>query len=338
MPNERLPGRSNSAFFRIIPADLTLIMLWLAASILAIYLPLMDITPVRFVLVLPVILFIPGYCLITALFPKEGDLDLIERMALSVGLSIVVVSLIGLGLNFTAWGIRLDPLIESLTLFTLVMVLVTYYRRSLLPSEERFSMPFSGIAGTIRKEIFPAGSGRVDRLLGAILILGIIITMIITVFVISVPREGAPFTEFFILGENRTGANYPDIALPGQNYTMYVGVGNREYQEVTYTIETWMLRTEFDNTTNTSRITMMDPNARLSLTLANNETTIIPYNVSFNKTGYNRMEFLLFDEDVPGFEVTGSDRINASYRNLHLVAPPEEPENETINETVLVKI
>jgi hypothetical protein len=30
------------------------------------------------------------------------------------------------------------------------------------------------------------------------------------------------------------------------------------------------------------------------------------------------VEFLLFDETVPGFNVTGSDRINASYRDLHL--------------------
>jgi hypothetical protein len=30
------------------------------------------------------------------------------------------------------------------------------------------------------------------------------------------------------------------------------------------------------------------------------------------------VEFLLFNESVPGFNVTGSDRINASYRNLHL--------------------
>jgi uncharacterized membrane protein len=100
---------------------------------------------------------------------------------------------------------------------------------------------------------------------------------------------------------------------------MYVGIGNHEYQDVTYTIETWMLRTEFDNVTNISRIKVMDPNARLSLTLVHNETTIIPYNLSFNKTGYNRVEFLLFDEDVPGFEVSGSDRINASYRDLHLM-------------------
>jgi uncharacterized membrane protein len=321
LSDKRRPGKSYSAFFKLIPADLTLVGVWLAAGIMAIYVPLLDVTPVRFVFVLPVLLFIPGYCLISALFPKDGDINLTERLVLSIGLSIAVVPIIGLGLNFTPWGIRLDPLVLSLTLFTLVMMVVTFYRRSLLPFEERFSMPFSGIAGTIREEIFPAGSSRVDRLLGAALVLGILITILVTVFVISVPREGEKFTEFYVLGKNRTAANYPALSIVGQNYSMFVGIGNHEYRDTSYTIETWLMRTEFDNVTNTSLITAMDPNDRLSLSLTHNETRIIPYNLSVKKTGYTRIEFLLFDENVPGFEVTGSDRINASYRDLHLVLP-----------------
>ncbi len=72
----------------------------------------------------------------------------------------------------------------------------------------------------------------------------------------------------------------------------------------------------------------MDPHDHLSFTLAHNETTIIPYNLSIKKTGFDRLEFLLFNENVPGFEVTGSDRINASYRNLHLWVTVGEPESE----------
>jgi hypothetical protein len=69
----------------------------------------------------------------------------------------------------------------------------------------------------------------------------------------------------------------------------------------------------------------MDPLDRKSLTLAHNETITIPYNLSLNKTGYNRVEFLLFNETLPKPEVTGSDRINASYRDLYL--------RVTVNET-----
>jgi uncharacterized membrane protein len=309
---------SSAIFEHAFPADLTLVVVCLVASIVAIYLPLLNATPLRIMLALPIILFIPGYCLIAALFPKNDDIDLIERMVLSIGLSIVVVPLIGLGLNFTSWGIRLNPIVISVTLFTLVMLLIAFYQRAHVPFEERFRFPFLEIGGTIRKEIFPSGGGMVERILSAILTLLILIAIITTIYVITVPREGERFTEFFILGENRTAADYPDEITVGQNYPIYVSVGNHEYRNITYTIETWMIRTEFDNVTNSSYIMTMDPIDQLSLTLPHNENTIIPYNISAKKPDYNRVDFLLFDEIVPGFNVTGDDRINASYRNLHL--------------------
>ena len=38
---------------------------------------------------------------------------------MSFGLSIAVVPLIGLGLNLTPWGIRLDPILISLAVFVI---------------------------------------------------------------------------------------------------------------------------------------------------------------------------------------------------------------------------
>lgn len=74
-------------------------------------------------------LFLPGYTLIEALFPKRGDLGIIERFALSIGLSLAVTPLIGLLLNYTPWGIRLDPIVVSLTLFTLGLCLLAAHRK-----------------------------------------------------------------------------------------------------------------------------------------------------------------------------------------------------------------
>ena len=53
----------------------------------------------RIVLGLPFVLFFPGYTFVAALFPRKDDLDAIERVALSLGLSIAVVPLVGLALN-----------------------------------------------------------------------------------------------------------------------------------------------------------------------------------------------------------------------------------------------
>src|SRR6266705_2796807 len=64
------------------------------------------------------ILFVPGYVLMAALFPRAKEIDWIERVALSLGLSIAVVPLLALLLNFTPFGIRFGPVIVTTTLFT----------------------------------------------------------------------------------------------------------------------------------------------------------------------------------------------------------------------------
>ena len=310
----------TSAFLKQeLPADLALVVVWLTISIVVIYLPLLSESPVRIVLTLPVLLFIPGYCLIAILFPKNDDLGLVERIMLSIGFSIVIVPLIGFGLNFTPWGIRLEPIVVAIILLTWVMVLFAHYQRAVLPREERFRVSFSAIAGRIRGEFLPQGEKGVNRFLSVVLTIIILVVIITTVYVIVAPKEGAErFSEFYILGEEQTAADYPDIISPGENYPMYIAVGNHEYRSINYTIETWATNTEFDTMTNSSTIVEMDPNDRLSLTLSHNETKILPFNLFVSKSGYNRMEFLLFNESVPGPDVTGSDRINASYRDLHL--------------------
>ena len=67
--------------------------------------------------------------MIAALFPKKDDLDGIERVALSFGLSIAVTPLIGLALNYTPYGIKLIPILISLSVFTILMVFIAYIRR-----------------------------------------------------------------------------------------------------------------------------------------------------------------------------------------------------------------
>jgi len=85
--------------------------------------------PIRWALGSVFVLFIPGYVTVEALFPRSRDLDAIERFALSVGLSLALVPLVGLLLNYTPWGIRLTPIVISLTSLTIGIALVALARR-----------------------------------------------------------------------------------------------------------------------------------------------------------------------------------------------------------------
>jgi len=75
------------------------------------------------------VLYLPGYVLVEALYPEERELKPLERVALSVGLSLAVVPLIGLVLNYTPWGIRLEPVTFSLALYTLGVSLIALKRK-----------------------------------------------------------------------------------------------------------------------------------------------------------------------------------------------------------------
>jgi uncharacterized membrane protein len=95
---------------------------------------------VRIILGLPAVLFFPGFTLLAALFPRKESLNDIERFALSFGLSIAVVPLIALVLNYTPWGIRLYPILVSLFIFLFVMSFIGWFRNRKLFEEERISL------------------------------------------------------------------------------------------------------------------------------------------------------------------------------------------------------
>ena len=116
----RIDALAEMADPKNIPKDLIVIAVWMLLAVLSIYVPFINETFIRVIFTVPVILFIPGYVLIAALFPEKTSIDGIERFALSVGLSIAVVPLIGLVLNYTPFGIRLNPIVISLVLFTLI--------------------------------------------------------------------------------------------------------------------------------------------------------------------------------------------------------------------------
>lgn len=73
------------------------------------------------------VLFLPGFSLIELLYYKK-ELDELTRFALSLGLSLAMVPLVGLVLNYTPFGIRLLPV--ALSLAGLTMVFLTLALRS----------------------------------------------------------------------------------------------------------------------------------------------------------------------------------------------------------------
>jgi uncharacterized membrane protein len=299
-------------------ADLIGVTIWMALAVICIFLPPLNESVLRILFALPATLFIPGYVLIAALFPRNRDLDGIERVALSFGLSIAIVPLTGLALNYTPWGIRLEPIVASLVALTLILALAGAVRRVSIPAEERFTVPFRRMAQEAQTALAPHEATPMDRVLNMVLLLSIVVAIGATIYVITVPKEGEHFTEFYILGAQGKAADYPQDLQAGETYPMIIGIGNHEYRNVTYTVEVDFMNMTFDPATNLSSVGAMITVDRFPVTLPHNTTQEIPWNFTAPETGYNRLEFLLFNETVPDDAVWSMDRINASYRDLHL--------------------
>jgi uncharacterized membrane protein len=296
--DEKWIEKIYTAFFeQPFPTDLKIALLWVAATILAIYLPFLNESPIRGVLTLPAILYLPGYCLIAALFPGESDIDFIERIALSFGLSIAVVPLIGLGLNYTPWGIRLVPVLISLSAFTLVMAAVAAWRRKDL-EDNAFTVPFRQMYASLQEEVTAGPQSRLDRILSIVLVISILLSVVTLVYVVVTPKQGEKFTEFYILGPQGMADNYNTNLAAGESVDVIVGIVNHEYAPVNYSLE---LRLNNE--------TMDIPDSYRHILLEHNATWEQPLSVTPELTGKDmKLQYLLYRED----------NMSGPYRDLHL--------------------
>ncbi|MBX0297803.1 DUF1616 domain-containing protein [Haloarcula nitratireducens] len=324
---------------RRLPADLVAVVAVIVFVNTVVYLPGIRETPIRAGLGLAFVLFIPGYTLIAALFPEasvsplltddpatddftESDdndvasgIDGIERVALSFGLSIAVVPLIGLVLNFTPWGIRLVPIMVAVSGVSLILTAVAASRRWAVPPEDRFQVPYQEWAGAARAELFEPAT-RTDTMLNVVLIGSVLLATGSVGFAITNPTQGESFSEFYLLTENETGElvadDYPTELERGQSRTLTVGIGNHEHERVNYTVVAELQQVTIVN--NSTRVQEANELRRFQAVVGDNETWHRQHTITPQMTGDRlRLQYLLYK----GEPATPLNR-SAAYREVHL--------------------
>ena|SRR3989442_1677499 len=180
-------------------------------------------------------LFCPGYAIVAALFPSSKEIGWVERIALSMGLSIAVVPLLGLFLSFTPWGIKLAPIVITIGSFTMIVELVAYGRRMQLPAADR-------LAATIVIE-FDGWKKRTLR--SKVLTAGLVASALATAgafsYALLTPLSSQRYTEFSILGPDGNASGYPTNLSSSQQGTVIIGIVNHESQSVSYTVRVDLL-------------------------------------------------------------------------------------------------
>jgi uncharacterized membrane protein len=203
---------------------------------------------IRIVLGLPFILFFPGYTLLLAILGNRSSLDGLEVLALSVIVSIAVVGLIGLGLNFTSLGITEMPVLCSLAAFILLMSAIGLIRRIISRRTPGLFLKFSIKLPAGRLNLFTKSAT-------SFLLAAIVIATGVLGFTAFASRSTEKYSEFYILGLNGKAYNYPAEfvmennrvvrvdydsgldSISGDSGQVTLGIINRQSQRASYSVK-----------------------------------------------------------------------------------------------------
>ena len=271
--------------------------------ILILAIAFIPVSVIRIILGLPFLLFFPGYTLSEAIITRKQRMSGIERAALGFSLSIAVVALIVFGLNYTAWGIKIESVLYSVAAFIILMPIIAIIRRRQSGQTE--------LTKDFRITLPGWESGAFNKTLAVILVVVIVGTIGVLAYTIAVPKVGEKFTEFYILGLKGKAQNYPsefimqDLRVTGVKYgesqdiadkagKVTLGIVNHERQTTSYAV---MVRIDgqLANIIHAGKsITRLGPRDIQQGEKWEQEITILPDHVGDNQN----VEFLLYKDGI----------------------------------------
>lgn len=214
--------------------DLKAIISLAAIALISMYLPFINTSLIRVTLGLIFIVFLSGYALVSALFPARSVITDVERIALSISMSIVVVPIIGIILNFTKMGIRPGPMNISITLIIILLCIIANERRKRLSDDERYSTNISWIfleAKNMLKNILDDPIKNISLLLPCAAIL---FSIVLIGIVLSIPQQVDNYTIFYIDDINHTDKDFPINFNLSEEKPIIAGIINRENSNRAY--------------------------------------------------------------------------------------------------------
>jgi len=196
--------------------------------------PPLVVQALRVVVGAPFVLFFPGYCLMTAAFPARADLEGKARLALSFGLSLVLLPSLALILDALPWGITLWSVMVGNLVVILLLMAGTLLRQRSLPQEARFA-PLQQL------HLGQAWRALERRYRAAYILIALLVLAfgILAYTILAFPSPADRLTEFYILGEEGMAEGYPHQLAAGEPYEITIGVRNLEGKAHFYHVEAW---------------------------------------------------------------------------------------------------
>src|SRR6056297_1020465 len=274
----------------------------------------------RVAVVMPLAVLLPGYALLSALYPSvgaagtsrtfgTGDADAgyalggPERIALSVALSVAIVPLVAAATNFTPWGIREHPVIIGVAGVTAALTLLAFVRQLRVPAEDRY------LPGVPELLFTPTGRGDGDgtlQMLNVAILLSFLLVASTAGYAAFNPPQGEQFTEFYVDTKNvdsDVDSMYQRSFPSGEASELTVVVGNREESRTEYTVVAMLQRVEDGAVVEQQRLT------ERSVTVDQGATTRVPLTVEPSLTGENLRVKLFLYEGAPSDDLYRTARL-----------------------------
>jgi uncharacterized membrane protein len=295
--------------------------------------------PVRLLVGIPALLVVPGYAIVSFLFPgrlstsfdqvtrrltagsgsqqgPEREEGYAERLLLAVGASVVSVPTILVTLLHT--GVRLDSVLVMLVVsgVSLPLSSLAVVRRRRVPADERFGLSSSAViaaAGYWR----PPTDSSARSVSRAFFVLTVLLAVASVGYAMGgQPSEDGDRTEFYLLSENETGAlaaeNYTSNLTAGQDEEYHVGVTNNGESPQRYTVVAELQAVSVDG--ETVRTVEAERLKTTERRVAPGRTWQGELTVEPTMTGDRlRLTFLLYRGDAP-VDATTED----AHRSVHL--------------------
>ncbi len=326
------------AAIRSIPTDILLISAYVLAGVLL--LEFLALTPpLRAIIATPLLLFTPGYALVAAAYPRCNDssggfaldrsrivvstdtgLHAVERVLLSVGMSVALLPIIGVTVWAAVGRFSTDIVLFSLAAFTLGAVAIGAFRRNTLDADERFCLRLWPQIRRFRGWL--VGSSTGETAVNVLLAGGVVLAVVTLTFAFAVPVTGESYTSS-TLGTEQNGefvaANYPTTFTAGEPESLTLSLSNHEGGTTSYTVVTTVERVGRSD----GELTVVEQSEleRSTIRLSAGETVREQSAVAPDLVGEDlRLSYYVYRGQAPE---TPNDA--SAYRDLHLWIDVDSP-------------
>ncbi|QLG48552.1 DUF1616 domain-containing protein [Natrinema halophilum] len=248
--SHRTNTSTRFAFVRRYPFDLAAVSVAALSAYLIVTTYGSD-SSLRLFVTFPLALFLPGYALVSVLFPAgkrrardtvsaaasthPRGIDGIERVGLAFVLSLAITPVVVLVLPFTDWGLTTRSITAGLGIVTIVTAQFGVVRRLRTPDGEQFTGSLSAVLQFLRPE--KNGSSTLSSVL-LVLAIGAAVSALFVGFLMPVSAGG--YTELALYSEDEDGemvaGELPSEIEPGDTIPLLLSIENQEGEDQTYTV------------------------------------------------------------------------------------------------------